>query len=314
MYTSSLACPFNCSYCTNAGVYGRQWNGLSPEQVVEETVDISRRYRLEMLWIVDDNFLVDLDRALKIGEGLVREKAPFKWSIQATTNLTARLSTEDLRLLRRAGLHQICQGVDSASPKILQLMNKTFQDFESVYLSAERCVQAGIRPSFNLIFAYPGEDNGDRRQTIAFVMDVCRKFPGAEFWTNIFTPYPGSPIMSHAQENGIVMPDSLEGWADYFPRYTVLPWLQGRAHRRVQVMRDFLRMAFERMPIANLDSSSAVRMLQKGLSYPARWRLDHDFYGFPIEVWINRKLKRFVSVAKPRVDAKQLGSAVGANC
>ena len=63
MYTSSLACPFNCSYCTNSGVYGRKWNALPPEQFVEETVDLSRRYALEMLWIVDDNFLVDLDRA-----------------------------------------------------------------------------------------------------------------------------------------------------------------------------------------------------------------------------------------------------------
>src|SRR5882672_10680857 len=63
MYTSSLACPFNCSYCTNAGVYGRQWNGLPAEQVVEETCDLSTRYGLGMLWIVDDNFLVDLERA-----------------------------------------------------------------------------------------------------------------------------------------------------------------------------------------------------------------------------------------------------------
>src|SRR6058998_1604858 len=69
MYISSLACPFNCSYCTNAAVYGRQWNGLPAEQVVEETFDLSKRYGLEMLWIVDDNFLVDLDRALNIAEG-----------------------------------------------------------------------------------------------------------------------------------------------------------------------------------------------------------------------------------------------------
>ena len=49
MYTSSLACPFNCSYCTNSGVYGRKWNALPAEQFVEETVDLTRRYRLEML-------------------------------------------------------------------------------------------------------------------------------------------------------------------------------------------------------------------------------------------------------------------------
>jgi len=313
MYTSSLACPFNCSYCTNAGVYGRQWNGLPAEQVVEETFDLSTRYGLEMLWIVDDNFLVDLERALNIAEGLVRVGAGFRWSIQATTNLTARLTVEELRLLRRAGLHQICQGVDSASPKILQLMNKTFQDFDSIYLSAERCVGAGIRPSFNIIFAYPGEDNQDRRQTVAFILDVCRRFPGAEFWTNIFTPYPGSPIMQHAQESGIEVPGSLEGWADYFPRYTVLPWLKGRAHSRVQTMREYLRMAFDRVPIAKLDSTSMIQVLQKGLGYPARWRLEHDVYGLPVEVWINRKLKRFVSVAKPKIDAKQLEPATAGN-
>ena len=309
MYTSSLACPFNCSYCTNAGVYGRQWNGLPPEQVVEETFDLSSRYGLEMLWIVDDNFLVDQERALAIAEGLVRVGASFRWSIQATTNLTARLSVDELRLLRRAGLHQICQGVDSASPKILRLMNKTFQDFDSIYLSAQRCVEAGIRPSFNIIFAYPGEDEDDRRQTITFILDVCRRFPGAEFWTNIFTPYPGSPIMHHAQENGIEEPGSFEGWADYFPRYTVLPWLKGRAHRRVQVMRDYLRIAFDRVPISRLDSNSVIQIVQKSLNYPARWRLEHDVYGLPVEIWINRKLKRFVSVAKPRIDAKQLEPA-----
>jgi hypothetical protein len=57
-----------------------------------------------------------------------------------------------------------------------------------------------------------------------------------------------------------------------------------------------------------------ARLLQKSLSYPARWRLDHDFYAFPFELAMNRKLKRYVSVAKPTVDAKQLEPAVGAAC
>ena len=311
MYTSSLACPFNCSYCTNAGVYGRKWNALPAEQFVEETVDLTRRYNLEMLWVVDDNFLVDLDRARYIADGLVRAGADFKWSIQATTNLTARLSPEDLKLLRRGGLHQICQGVDSASEKILKRMNKTFQDFESIYESASRCLQAGIRPSFNIIFAYPGEGKKERRETIDFMMDVCRRFPGAEFWTNIFTPYPGSPIMEQAEELGIRVPDTLEGWADFFPRYTVLPWLNGREHKRLQVTRDYLRIAFDRVPIAADTRKRFTRIAQKTLSFPARWRLDHDVYGLPVELWINDKLKRKMSAFKPAIDAKRLQPATG---
>jgi anaerobic magnesium-protoporphyrin IX monomethyl ester cyclase len=307
MYTSSLACPFNCSYCTNSGVYGRKWNALPPEQFVEETVDLSRRYQLEMLWVVDDNFLVDLDRARGIAEGLVRENSHYQWSIQATTNLTSRLSVEDLKLLRRAGLHQICQGVDSGSHSVLKAMHKDWQDFESIYESAARCIEAGIRPSFNIIFAFPGETQKERRETISFMMDMCRRFPGAEFWTNIFTPYPGSPIFERTEELGIRMPTSLEGWADFFPRYTRLPWLDGAEHERLQVTRDYLRIAFDRIPIRADRRGAVTRLAQKAISFPARWRLDHDVYRMPVELWLNRQLKKITEM-KPVVDAKRLAN------
>ena len=115
MYTSSLACPYNCGYCTNDGVYGRKWNALEPDQVVEETTDLVSRYHLELLWIVDDNFLIDRERAVGIAEGLVRRGVKFDWSIQASTNLVIRLTVEELKLLRRSGLTQVSQGADTGS-------------------------------------------------------------------------------------------------------------------------------------------------------------------------------------------------------
>ena len=142
-----------------------------------------------------------------------------------------------------------------------------------------------------------------------FIFGRNRFDPGAEFWTNIFTPYPGSPIMQRAGELGIQMPASLEGWADFFPRYTVLPWLKGREHQRLQVMRDYLRIAFDRVPIAADTRSRFTRTAQKALAYPARWRLDHDAYGWPMELWINNKLKRRMAAAKPAVDAKRFETA-----
>ena len=79
-----------------------------------------------------------------------------------------------------------------------------------------------------MIFGYPGEGGKERRESIRLIMNICRKYPGAEFWTNIFTPYPGSPVMERAFELGIQVPQTLEGWSDFFPRYTVLPWLKGQ--------------------------------------------------------------------------------------
>src|SRR4030095_8899888 len=130
MYITSLACPFNCAYCTNEGVYGRKWNALPAEQVVAEMTDLVTRYRLELLWVVDDNFLVDRQRAVSIAEGLVRSRVRFRWSIQASTNLVTRIEDAELRLLCESGLQQICHGAESASRKVLKLMDKDFQQIE----------------------------------------------------------------------------------------------------------------------------------------------------------------------------------------
>lgn len=310
MYTSSLACPYNCGYCTNAAAYGRKWNALDPEQTSREMCELASRYRLQLLWVVDDNFLVDRNRALAIAEGICERGVKFEWSIQASTNLVTRLSVDEWKLMRRAGLTQVAQGADSGSPTVMRAMNKTFQNLEMIYDAADRLTQAGVRPSFNMIFAYPGETASDRRQSVDLIMKVCREYPGAEFWTNIFTPYPGAPIMDQAFELGIQVPASLEEWVDFFPRYTELPWLNGAEHRRLQIMRDYMRVAFNRIPIRRELSRPLSRRVHEWIAGPARWRLDHDFYTFPVELWMKDTLNRWLPPSKSKIDAKQLEAEV----
>jgi anaerobic magnesium-protoporphyrin IX monomethyl ester cyclase len=310
MYTSSLACPYNCAYCTNDGVYGRKWNALEPDQVVEETTDLVSRYGLQLLWIVDDNFLVDRARAVGIAEGIVRSGVKFDWSIQASTNLVNRLTVDELKLLRRAGLSQVSQGADSGSEKVMHLMNKDFQKIETVHAAARKLTEAGIRPSFNMIFGFPGEGEPERRESIRLIMDICRKYPGAEFWTNIFTPYPGSPIMQRAFELGIDVPKTMEGWVDFFPRYTTLPWLKGKDHKRLQTMREYLRLAFNRIPIGSFQKTRTQRFMSRAVETPARWRLDHHVYSFPAELWLKKRIDRIMPSPKPKVDAQRLEAEV----
>jgi radical SAM superfamily enzyme YgiQ (UPF0313 family) len=189
-------------------------------------------------------------------------------------------------------------------------MNKDFQKLDTIYAAADKLTQAGIRPSFNMIFAYPGEGDAERRESIKLVMNVCRRYPGAEFWTNIFTPYPGAPVMQRAFELGIDVPRTLEGWVDFFPRYTTLPWLKGKRHREVQTMREYLRVAFNRIPIGVKRKGLLQRVVHGMIGVPARWRLDHDFYSFPFELWLKDWVNRVVEPPKPKVDAQRLETEV----
>jgi radical SAM superfamily enzyme YgiQ (UPF0313 family) len=192
----------------------------------------------------------------------------------------------------------------------MRLMKKDFQKVETIYAAAEKLTQAGIRPSFNVIFGFPGEGASERRESVQLVMDICRRFPGAEFWTNIFTPYPGAPIMQRAFELGIEVPRTLEGWADFFPRYTVLPWLKGKTHRDVQIMREYLRIAFHRVAIGVRHKHSLERLVYAMIAAPARWRLDHDFYEWPFELWLKDAVSRYVTPPKTKVDAHMLEAEV----
>jgi radical SAM superfamily enzyme YgiQ (UPF0313 family) len=308
MYISSLACPYDCGYCTNAGVYGRKWNALESEQVAEEMSVLARQYRLELIWMVDDNYLVDRQRALEISAGLIRRNARFEWGIQASTNLVNRFSVDEWKMMRRSGLAQVSMGADSGSPKVLKLMHKDFQDLQTIYDAAEVLHKAGVRPSFNMIFGYPGEGEAEQRESVRLIMDICRTYPGAEFWTNIFTPYPGAPVMKHAFELGIQVPQTFEGWADFFPRYQVLPWLKGKRHERVQHMREYLRMAFTRVPVGLHRTDRFTRFVHGMLAIPSRWRLDHDVYAFPFELWLNQAGRKVFRPLKPKVDAQQLSA------
>jgi hypothetical protein len=116
--------------------------------------------------------------------------------------------------------------------------------------------------------------------------------------------------MERAFELGIDVPKTLEGWSDFFPRYNVLPWLKGHKHRELQTMREYLRVAFNRVPIGVQHRNSLQRLVYGMIELPARWRLDHHFYAFPFELWLKDFANRLVQPPKPKIDAHQLETEV----
>src|SRR5262249_30071724 len=105
-YTSSHGCPCDCSFCSNASLYGRAWNALPAERVVRELHEVVPRFNLQLVSVVDDNFLVDRQRGVDIAAGLIESGVKFDWCIQTTANFLLRSSEEDVRLLRRGGVGQ----------------------------------------------------------------------------------------------------------------------------------------------------------------------------------------------------------------
>jgi hypothetical protein len=116
--------------------------------------------------------------------------------------------------------------------------------------------------------------------------------------------------MERAFELGIEVPKTLEGWVEFFPRYTILPWLKGKKHRELQTMRDYLRVAFNRKPIGVSRKHPVNQLVHNLISYPARLRLDRNCYSFPVELWLKNAANRLLTPPKAKVDAHQLEAEV----
>lgn len=290
LYCTSHGCPWDCSYCSNASVYGRNWKPLLAETAVREMAELARRHRLEVIDVIDDNYLVRRERSLEIAERLIRERLGIAYYIQTRTDQIDRLSDAELETLARSGLKRIFFGLESGSVKVMRSVNKRL-DLETAYRTAARCGRVGIRPSFNLIFGLPGEEEADLRDTIDVVDRIGRANPDADFFTNIFSPYPGSPIWPRALELGVREPQSLEEWAAFHPRIQVLPWLQGRQHARIQRIREYIRMGYSARQMVVQPKTGWRGLGERGLRRLARARLRSLAIGFPFEVWALRAYK-----------------------
>jgi radical SAM superfamily enzyme YgiQ (UPF0313 family) len=262
--------------------------------------ELVRRYRLSVVDIIDDNYLVRRDRALHIAEGLLRKAPPFHYYMQTRTDQMDRLADDELALLARSGLKRIFFGLESGSVKVMRSVNKRL-DLETAYRTAERCLRVGIRPSFNLIFGLPAEDEADLRDTMAVVDRLGRANPDADFFTNIFSPYPGSPIWPLAVERGVREPQTLEEWAAFYPKVQVLPWLQGKPHARIQRIRDYIRIGYSSRQMVVAPPRGLKGVLQRTLRRLARWRLRTLLTDLPVEIWALRAWRSMRRAPVPAV-------------
>jgi hypothetical protein len=52
------------------------------------------------------------------------------------------------------------------------------------------------------------------------------------------------------------------------------------------------------------------QLVHRLISFPARWRLDHDFYAFPFELGLKNAANKWFAPPKPKVDAQMLEAEV----
>ena len=207
----------------------------------------------------------------------------------------ARLTPDEARLYRRAGLVRVHYGAESGSDDVLQSIEKK-SNVDATMKAVERCKEAGIRASFGFIFGLPEEKEKDVHQTLDLIDRIYTASDQADCYTNIFTPYPGSPLWPISLEMGLQPPESLEDWANFYPRIMELPWLRGAQHRRLQAIRQYLRFGYHQVKVGEKSHSWRHTAILNLLRPSSRYRIRSKNFHLPFEIygyWGLQRLKSF---------------------
>jgi radical SAM superfamily enzyme YgiQ (UPF0313 family) len=127
--STSRGCPFKCTFCSfsnNPLGQKRKWTARSPESVLKELKTI----KAGTVVITDDNFAVDARRVEKICDLIVENG--IRKNFIAAVRIEISRHPKMLEKMAKAGIRMLLVGIESASDRILGLMNKGFTTEEVV--------------------------------------------------------------------------------------------------------------------------------------------------------------------------------------
>lgn len=215
-YESSRGCPHRCTFCINVVIGNRVYRTKTPEKVVKEVEHLIKKYNLNYILFIEDNFFLDRERVKKICEGIIKKKLKFNWFAECRADYFkgGHIDSEILGLARKAGLHTLTIGAESGSPLSLGVMKKDIT-ISDIINSAKLCNSANVIPVFSFIIGLPGENREEIYKTIGLIWKLHYICPIMGGGVNIFFPYPKCELTEGLIKKGLLRePKTLKEWLD----------------------------------------------------------------------------------------------------
>ena len=299
---TSRGCPHRCTFCINA-ILKNSWRPRTAEQVLEDLKIIKSRpyFAGKKLRFWDENFFVDIDRAKKIIDGMIKQNLIIPWETTVRANYVKEGMINEVFMakLKQSGCYLLSFGAESGCPRLLKKMKKDINP-EDVINSAKVALRHGIIPQYSFMIGLPGETRPEMMETLGLIDRLVKLSPKIQILgPQAFRPYPGSELYNECVASGWQEPESLEEWARLaenelnYLSIKNFPWVKARDKDFVESMEAYVRFGAHSIKSAMGSSVKAKKLFKLGfiLICQLRWKL--KFFAWPIEY---KLAKRFVAI------------------
>jgi radical SAM superfamily enzyme YgiQ (UPF0313 family) len=288
-YFTSRGCPGGCTFCSVYCLDPRRWTPLPPERVIEDLEILVHKIGARAFQILDTDFCPNLERVEKICRMILDRGLKIRFHV------LARISDEQLRLLRLAGCMEIEVGLETGSQRLSDWICKQVK-VDKFVGTIRRFVAAGIRMRVNIMLGLPNETRKDLASTFHKMMELRKLGDGVRFQMFRFTPLPDSNMgrevwAMKARSNQGKVPTTYRELLDFRVNDEPLEmfWISERHERDVKRAYGFYApLLFYKGAVDTAGDRPWWRFMLNCFKPLAAWRVAKGCYMFPFEMWLNR--------------------------
>lgn len=201
---ASRGCPYQCTFCSNPGMWTTRWIARSPKLVLDEIEDYVKRFGINNVDFYDLTAIVKRDWILEFSKGLVARKLGITWQLPSGTRSEA-IDAEVSKWLYASGCRNMNYAPESGSAESLKRMKKNVS-IPRLTASLRAAVRAGLNVKINIIIGMPDDTHLDTWKTLWFLVKMS--WHGAhDVSVGAFSPYPGSELYARLVKEGKIRHD-----------------------------------------------------------------------------------------------------------
>lgn len=210
---TSLGCPYSCHYCCINAIFGkpgiRNW---SIDKVLSWLDVLVNKYKIRNIRIDDELFILSPQRIEQFCDAVIERGYELNlWVYGRVDTIKEPL----LNKLRKAGVSWICLGIESASARVRDSVNKSFNN--NVKETIKMIQDSGIYVLGNYMFGLPEDDLNTMQETFDLAVELNCEFIN---FCSVMA-YPGSKLYDGALNKKAVLPCSWDGFSQH--GYNTLP-------------------------------------------------------------------------------------------
>ena len=199
---TSRGCPFNCIFCLNKTLTQRRFRARSARNVVDEVKQAIEKHRFDALYIWDDHFSLQRERAEDICRLFIEECPGLTYYLPDGIRADS-VTPEFARLLKESGCAGVSVGFEDANPETFPSINKG-EEYADIITAIGVLQDAGVPVRASMVIGLPGQTYDS---VVTGMKNVEKLHIHAEWY--LAAPFPGTEFYDWVMRHGRLLEDPL---------------------------------------------------------------------------------------------------------